>query len=292
MAIYPFDVSLSSPPPPAAVSVMDSIATVVDTELRIPISEPLTPPRTPARKVKVVHERSTLRRRELLLQGKEGSRARRRFENSLLLNNPWATPPSRQDWVPTPDSSRRFRRVEWSLVERMEALNVGSKGGKNREQVRSGVEGVTKGLKARVKKAHVPTDLIRSIEAELRKLLEFTTCPNLDKPSPPVPTTVEEEILFTPRRKSTTSPSLSTTPSPNSTTPPTPPIELEFPLANIPEPEASYHRWILHQICTYYNVKSWSKDVGKRRVAVLRPEAGDGRRVLKDRWFWEVVGEA
>ncbi|BFZ62883.1 hypothetical protein YB2330_003993 [Saitoella coloradoensis] len=286
MAIYPFDVSPSSPPPPAAVSVMDSIATVVDTELRIPISQPLTPPKTPSRKVKVAHERSTLRRRELLLQGKEGSRARRRFENSLLLNNPWATPPSREDWVPTPDSSRRFRRVEWSLVERMEALNVGSKEGKSREQARSGVEGVTKGLKARVKKAHVPADLIRSIEAELRTLLESTTCSNLDKTSPP--TAVEEEIIFTPRRKCTTPSSSASSPSP---TPSTPLIELEFPLANIPEPEASYHRWILHQICTYYNVKSWSKDVGKRRVAVLRPEAGEGRRGLKDRWFWEVVGE-
>ena len=49
--------------------------------------------------------RDSLKRREALLKGKEGSRQRRRWENDRLLNNPYAEPPLPVDWV------RAYRRV-------------------------------------------------------------------------------------------------------------------------------------------------------------------------------------
>ncbi|KKA27652.1 hypothetical protein TD95_001234, partial [Thielaviopsis punctulata] len=47
-------------------------------------------------------ERDSLRKRELLKQGKEGSRARRRWENNNLVNVPNLTPPSPEDFLPRP----------------------------------------------------------------------------------------------------------------------------------------------------------------------------------------------
>ncbi|PYH97442.1 hypothetical protein BO71DRAFT_396133 [Aspergillus ellipticus CBS 707.79] len=42
--------------------------------------------------------RDSLKRREALLKGKDGSRRRQRWENDRLLNNPWVEPPSSKDW--------------------------------------------------------------------------------------------------------------------------------------------------------------------------------------------------
>src|ERR1700761_7702673 len=47
--------------------------------------------------------RDSMKRREALLKGKEGSRQRRRWENDRLLHNPYAQPPLPSDWeVPLP----------------------------------------------------------------------------------------------------------------------------------------------------------------------------------------------
>lgn len=46
--------------------------------------------------------RDSLKRREALLKGKEGSRQRRRWENDRLLNNPYAEPPLPSDWEVRP----------------------------------------------------------------------------------------------------------------------------------------------------------------------------------------------
>ncbi|KAI1177615.1 R3H-associated N-terminal domain-containing protein [Nemania sp. FL0916] len=53
------------------------------------------PPRPPSR-------RDSLKRREALLKGNEGSRQRRRWENDRLLHVPNAVPPEPQDFVPQP----------------------------------------------------------------------------------------------------------------------------------------------------------------------------------------------
>ncbi|KAG2421818.1 hypothetical protein HFD88_005794 [Aspergillus terreus] len=50
--------------------------------------------------------RDSLKRREALLKGKDGSRRRQRWENDRLLNNPWAEPPSPKDWSIQPTHTR------------------------------------------------------------------------------------------------------------------------------------------------------------------------------------------
>ncbi|KAI9888164.1 MAG: hypothetical protein M1823_000099 [Watsoniomyces obsoletus] len=50
--------------------------------------------------------RDSLKRREALLRGKEGSRRRQRWENDHLLNNPYAQPPLPSDWEVRPTYPR------------------------------------------------------------------------------------------------------------------------------------------------------------------------------------------
>ncbi|KAK2070552.1 hypothetical protein P8C59_005037 [Phyllachora maydis] len=55
-----------------------------------------TPPRRPPSR------RDSMRRREALLKGNEGSRQRRRWENDRLLHVPNVEPPHPDDWLPRP----------------------------------------------------------------------------------------------------------------------------------------------------------------------------------------------
>lgn len=58
--------------------------------------------------------RDSLKRREALLKGKEGSRQRRRWENDRLLNNPYLEPPLPSDWEVRP--TYPVRRVPYVLA--------------------------------------------------------------------------------------------------------------------------------------------------------------------------------
>ncbi|KAK2613718.1 hypothetical protein N8I77_000610 [Diaporthe amygdali] len=61
-----------------------------------PAADAITPPRRPPSR------RDSLRRRELLLKGKEGSRQRRRYDMKRLTDVPNVEPPEPSDWEPRP----------------------------------------------------------------------------------------------------------------------------------------------------------------------------------------------
>lgn len=61
-----------------------------------PTTDAITPPRRPPSR------RDSLRRRELLLKGKEGSRQRRRYDMKRLTDVPNVEPPEPRDWEPRP----------------------------------------------------------------------------------------------------------------------------------------------------------------------------------------------
>lgn len=78
---------------PAAARVV-TIATVDGTQPTTDAA--VTPPRRPPSR------RDSLRRRELLLKGKEGSRQRRRYDMKRLTDVPNVEPPEPRDWEPRP----------------------------------------------------------------------------------------------------------------------------------------------------------------------------------------------
>lgn len=70
--------------------------TIVTADGTHPTTDAITPPRRPPSR------RDSMRRRELLLKGKEGSRQRRRYDMKRLTDVPNVEPPEPRDWEPRP----------------------------------------------------------------------------------------------------------------------------------------------------------------------------------------------
>lgn len=94
--------SISSVEPPRLVR---GTSVKIDIPLDDSITQNGDAPRPKVEPVHTVYKRrepirrDSLKRREALLKGKEGSRQRRRWENDRLLSNPYAQPPLPTDWV-------------------------------------------------------------------------------------------------------------------------------------------------------------------------------------------------
>ncbi|KAI0164990.1 R3H-associated N-terminal domain-containing protein [Xylariaceae sp. FL1272] len=132
------------------------------------------PPRPPSR-------RDSMRRREALLRGKEGSRQRRRWENDRLVGVPNAIPPEPQDFVPRPTHPVNHVPYQiaahWELhvrrdVESRNAALVKRKQALTRTLGDEGVAGrVPRELCIRAKKTPVVRTWVRSLEEPVRKYL-------------------------------------------------------------------------------------------------------------------------
>ncbi|KAI1261043.1 hypothetical protein F5Y18DRAFT_213927 [Xylariaceae sp. FL1019] len=132
------------------------------------------PPRPPSR-------RDSMKRREALLRGKEGSRQRRRWENDRLIGVPNAIPPEPQDYVPRPTHPVNHVPYQiaahWELhvrreVETRNAALVKRKQALTRTLGDEGVAGrVPRELCHRAKKTPAVRTWVRSLEEPVRKYL-------------------------------------------------------------------------------------------------------------------------
>ncbi|KAL8829972.1 MAG: hypothetical protein Q9191_001697 [Dirinaria sp. TL-2023a] len=122
--------------------------------------------------------RDSLKRREALLKGKEGSRQRRRWENDRLLNNPWAQPPLPTDWEVHPTHPRHA--VPYYLAplwdEKVATTAIGEKS--QRHAVKSAsledsdASRITRELRGRLKKAKAAKGLLRDLEEQVRHFVQ------------------------------------------------------------------------------------------------------------------------
>ncbi|TGJ80730.1 hypothetical protein E0Z10_g8032 [Xylaria hypoxylon] len=135
----------------------------------------ITPPPRPSSR------RDSMKRREALLKGNEGSRQRRRWENDRLLHVPNAIPPEPQDYIPGPTHPVHHIPYQiaaaWELRVRaeVEARNAALA---RRKQVLArtlGDEGVAgrvpRELCQRAKKTPAVRTWVRSLEEPVRKYL-------------------------------------------------------------------------------------------------------------------------
>ncbi|KAI1828524.1 R3H-associated N-terminal domain-containing protein [Xylaria intraflava] len=132
------------------------------------------PPRPPSR-------RDSLKRREALLKGKEGSRQRRRWENDRLLHVPNAVPPEPEDYIPRPTHPVHHVpyhvAAAWDLrvratVESRSAAVAQRKQAFTRTLGDEGVAGrVPRELFQRAKKTPAVRAWVRSLEEPVRKYL-------------------------------------------------------------------------------------------------------------------------
>jgi len=115
-----------------------------------------------------ISRRDSLKRREALLKGKEGSRRRQRWENARLLSNPWVQPPSAQDWLIQPTYPRRT--VPYYLAQYWDSHYANkepspSPSSKNKEDDR---DQIPKELRKKLKYARAARGLLHDLEEDIR----------------------------------------------------------------------------------------------------------------------------
>ncbi|KAL8726252.1 MAG: hypothetical protein Q9181_006121 [Wetmoreana brouardii] len=148
--------------------------------------------------------RDSLKRREALLKGKEGSRRRQRWENDRLLNNPWAQPPLPSDWEVQP--TYRKHSVPYYLAPLWDAHVAARKSAevKKREAAKScpqataGNGKVPKELREKLKKTKAAKGLLQDLEEQVRNFVKQWD-DNSKKPAPAPKYELDsddEEIVF------------------------------------------------------------------------------------------------
>ncbi|KAJ9669841.1 hypothetical protein H2201_000227 [Coniosporium apollinis] len=219
--------------------------------------------------------RDSLKRREALLKGKEGSRRRQRWENDRLLSNPYAQPPLPGDWEVRPTypvhAVPYFLAPLWDAE--MEARSAARKtkgrqavkraGGKEEEAAAK----VPKEIREKLKRARGAKGLLQDLEDEVRRFVERweENQKTMDQDGMVEPDSEDEEIVFVGRNGQ-----MSDMQSPRSSRELLPKDKLVFDsLAD--DHGASFGRWLVHSIGTYYGLRTWSVTTGNpaRREAYV-----------------------
>ncbi|KAK9422775.1 putative R3H-associated N-terminal domain-containing protein [Seiridium unicorne] len=143
-----------------------------------PEQDAITPPRRPPSR------RDSMKRRDALLKGKEGSRQRRRWENAgadRLMNNPYVQPPEPIDYEPRPTHPVQYVPYQiaaaWDArvradVEAKKAIAARRKQKQTQTLGDETVPGrVPRELFVRAKKIPAVKTWVRSLEEPVRKFL-------------------------------------------------------------------------------------------------------------------------
>ena len=149
--------------------------------------------------------RDSLKRREALLKGKEGSRQRRRWENDRLMDNPHAQPPLPEDWKVQPTYPRQavpyFLAPLWDAeyartsAERQKRQEKAKKPASKEEEA---AQKVRQELRAKLKKSRGAKGLLQDLEQEVRMFVEKWEEKErqLEKDGVIEPDSEDEEIVF------------------------------------------------------------------------------------------------
>ncbi|KZF25494.1 hypothetical protein L228DRAFT_265963 [Xylona heveae TC161] len=260
------NVILSSPAPAFhGSSVALTIPLDEPTSNRVRLEAPPRPqayPDTPLRRHSHIR-RDSLKRREALLKGKEGSRRRQRWENDRLLNNPHAQPPLPSDWEVHPTYPRHavpyYLAPLWDeKLARDHKTKNDTKGETTQREDSLGK--IPKELREKFKRARGAKSLLEALEREVRAFVEeweqkkkhsaHDDFGDLDSE--------DEEIVFVGRNgqmndMASSRASLDEVPAH--------PERLVFEsLAD--DHGASFGRWLVHSIASYYGLRTWSVTVG------------------------------
>ncbi|KAK9555753.1 hypothetical protein V6Z96_006272 [Aspergillus fumigatus] len=118
--------------------------------------------------------RDSLKRREALLKGKDGSRRRQRWENDRLLHNPWVEPPAPSDWAVQPTYPRHdpmpyYLAPLWDMkyahLDRTSSQQTQK--GTRHEKHR-----VPKELRMRLKHARAARGMLQDLEEDIRQFIQ------------------------------------------------------------------------------------------------------------------------
>ncbi|KAL4949436.1 R3H-associated N-terminal domain-containing protein [Aspergillus filifer] len=219
--------------------------------------------------------RDSLKRREALLKGKDGSRRRQRWENDRLLHNPWAEPPSSKDWMPQPTHVRHepmpyFLAPLWDKhyahLDRRTPKQAASEARTERHHI-------PKELRLKLKQARAARGMLQDLEEDIRQFIERWNARQserqkdglADAPSSSDEDS-EDEVVFVgrngqmhdaPERRS----KLQSMRETMSTFNERDGEKMVFE-SLVDDRAAGFGRWLVHSIATYYGLHTWSVTVG------------------------------
>ncbi|PLB50577.1 hypothetical protein P170DRAFT_508743 [Aspergillus steynii IBT 23096] len=238
--------------------------------------------------------RDSLKRREALLKGKDGSRRRQRWENDRLLHNPWAEPPSPKDWDIRPTYTRHdpmpyylapLWDVHYSHMDRTSSKQT-TKG------TRSEIYHIPKELRSKLKHARAARGMLQDLEEDIRQFIQrwnekqrllrkegLADAPQAsDEDS-------EDEVVFvgrngqmhdSPVHKQKLQQMRRAMSSHNERD-----GEKMVFESSADDRAAAFGRWLVHSIASYYGLHTWSVTVGEpaRREAYVgfHPPTGGSR---------------
>ncbi|KAF2145285.1 uncharacterized protein K452DRAFT_137461 [Aplosporella prunicola CBS 121167] len=202
--------------------------------------------------------RDSLKRREALLKGKEGSRRRQRWENDRLLSNPYAQPPLPADWEIRP--TYPVQAVPYYLATYWDA-ELAARAAKKADQKKATKPGVTKEetdagkvpkeLREKLKRARGAKGLLRDLEEEVRKFVESWEKRSKEREleNLPDPDSEDEEIVFVGRNGQM-----------NDIRAAEDQLKKDMLVFDSLETDggAAFGRFLVHSIGAYYNLRTWS----------------------------------
>ncbi|KAK3324012.1 R3H-associated N-terminal domain-containing protein [Cercophora scortea] len=282
-----------------------SIARGTGTALSIPLDEPLAESAAPRMKLRHVAParrpetygadiarprsapRDSMKNREALLRGKEGSRQRRRWENDHLLGVPNAQPPQPSDWLVKPThpvhGTMPYQLANYwdkglrERVEERKAAFAAHRKTQTEAGARADVGKVPKDLRAKAKRTPAVKSWLRALEEPVRQFLVDRGL--VAKPEPePEPEVVnssdemdteDEEIVYVGRNGS-----MREGKGWKKARREVPDKEPEagMVLDTLGDDETgAFRRWLTHSISDYYGLDSKSVEVGNpaRRVVYV-----------------------
>ena len=240
--------------------------------------------------------RDSLKRREALIKGKEGSRRRQRWENDRLLNNPHVQPPLPSDWEVRPtypvQSVPYFLAPLWDAEYKYKA-QTGKKISRPEDPRAHGTledqaaSRVPRELKAKLRRSRAARGMLQDLEEEVRQFVERWEVEQqeMEKEGLDDADSEDEEIVFVgrngmmsdERRKAKEEENLRRDK-----------LIFEsladdrgaaFGYFNQPPQfqvcaDWSSRRWLVHSIATYYGLETWSVTKGSRREAYVGLKTG------------------
>ncbi|KAI3402109.1 hypothetical protein diail_38 [Diaporthe ilicicola] len=291
----PLSIPLDEHTNPSATASAQSAARVTIAVDGATAPDAISPPRRPPSR------RDSLRRRELLLKGKEGSRQRRRYDMKRLTDVPNVEPPQPSDWEPRPVYpvhhvpyhvatfwDRGLRQQVEDKTARNKKTAVGSGGGGR----------VPRELRDTVKRTPGVKGWLRALEEPVR---EFLLERHRDAGEAPVredeSDVSDDEVVFV-GRKAAAAP-----------TAPAPPRDawkgahrevrdgrrvdrgMVFDSPDDDDQTGAFKRWLTHSISDYYGLVSRSVTVGSpaRKCVYVGVRDVDLKiRTALPRPLWEV----
>nr|OQO16421.1 hypothetical protein B0A51_14894 [Rachicladosporium sp. CCFEE 5018] len=259
--------SISSPSPPRGTAVTIDIpldASAIDED------EP-RPSRSRSEAVHTVYKRRSIirrdsqNRREALLKGKEGSRRRQRWENDRLLSNPYAQPPLPSDWEVHPTYPRHS--VPYFLAPLWDAEYARTSAARKVAEAKKAAPAtpedaaalkVTQDLRAKLKRARGAKGLLQDLETEVRGFVAQWEAKQkqLEDEGVIESDSEDEEIVFVGRNGTMSDEQKREREEAG--------LEKDMMVFRslVDDHGASFGRYLVHAIASYYGLKTWSVTTG------------------------------